>query len=82
MHRNSLKRNLTDHPLDWPWIGRGLAMEQFLLLRETQEWLDSRRSCEMNGKNAENSKPRHFENHEESSTRKFKVKGFATRPPS
>jgi len=66
--------------MDWPWIGHGLAVEQFLVLRETQEWLDSRRSCEMNGKLAENSEPRPFENHQESATRKFNVKGFATRP--
>jgi len=34
----------------------------------------------MNGKLAENSEPRPFENHQESATRKFNVKGFATRP--
>ncbi len=33
----------------------------------------------MNGRNTENSKARPFENHEESATRKFNVKGFATR---
>ncbi len=77
--QESPKRKLADHPMDWPSIGHGLAVEQFLLLRETQEWLDSRRSCEMNGRNTENSKARPFENHEESATRKFNVKGFAAR---
>ena len=43
-------------------------------------WLGSRRSCEMNGRNTENSKARPFEKHEEPATRKFNVKSVATRP--
>jgi hypothetical protein len=34
----------------------------------------------MSGRNTENSKARPFENHEESATRKFNVKSFATGP--